>query len=285
MTAARLDRVSKRFGAVRALHDVSLAVEEGEVVALLGPNGAGKSTALAVLFGLRRPDSGSAYLFDADPRRPVSRRELGATPQETAFPATLRVQELVDLVRRHYDRPLPLATIGERFQVGGLFARQFGGLSGGERRRVAVALAFAGRPRLVVLDEPTTGLDQEARRAVWDAIRAHAGEGGTILLTTHHLDEADTLAGRVVLIEAGTIVADGPVGAIKAAAGLTCVRFRRRSGIVVDGAEPDGPFLRLLTGEGGATVERLVQAGVPLVDLEVRPLTLEEALTARREQC
>jgi ABC-2 type transport system ATP-binding protein len=191
------------------------------------------------------------------------------------------VRELVELVRAHFDRPLELGMIFERFALRELAGRQLGGLSGGERRRVAVALAFAGDPRLVVLDEPTTGLDRAARGAVWDAIREHAAAGGTILLTTHHLEEADALAGRVVLIEAGAIMADGTVAEIKAAAGLTAVRFRCAPGVVVAGAECDGDRVRILTGDGGRTVERLVRDGVPLSELEVRPLTLEEALAAR----
>ncbi len=283
MIAARLDEVSKRFGRVQALAGASLAVEEGDVVALLGPNGAGKSTALAVLLGLRRPDAGAASLFGSDPRRPISRRTVGVAPQETAFPATLRVRELIELVRCHYERPLPPAELCRRFQVERLLARQVGGLSGGERRLVAVALAFAGDPRLVVLDEPTTGLDREARRAVWAAVGAHAELGGTILLTTHHLEEADALARRVVLIESGTIVAAGPVEEIKAAAGFTRIRFRALPGLEIEGAERDGQFVRLLTRDAGKAVEALARAGVALVDLEVRPLSLEEALAARRE--
>jgi len=284
MSAAELDGVTKRFGAVTALNSASFTVDEGRVVALLGPNGAGKSTALAVLLGLRRPDSGTARLWGADPRRSKSRLLVGVTPQETAFPATLRVRELVDLVRHHYDRPLPSDTIHERFELGGLAGRQLGGLSGGQRRRLAVALAFAGNPRLVVLDEPTTGLDRIARRAVWEAIRAHAEAGGTTLLTTHQLEEADALASRVVLIEEGSIVADGSVEEIKATAGLTRVTFRAPSGFTVPGAEREGPFLRLFTRDGGEAVQRLVGSGVPLIDLEVRPLTLEEALAANGGQ-
>ena len=188
---------------------------------------------------------------------------------------------MIDLVRAHYPRPLPASLVHERFELGGFVDRQLGGLSGGEKRRVAVALAFAGAPRLVVLDEPTTGLDLGARQAVWSAIRAHVEQGGTILLTTHHLEEAEALARRVALIERGRIAADGTVTEIKAEAGLTRVSFRAASGVTVDGAVRDGPYLRLLARDGGAAVERLVRQGVPLVDLEVRPLTLEEALGAR----
>ena len=207
--AAELDRVTKRFGRATALDDASFSVDEGEIVALLGPNGAGKTTAIAILLGLRRPDAGAARLFGGDPRQPASRRNVGVTPQETTFPATLRVREAIALVRAHYQHSLPAETLYERFELGRLVTRQFGGLSGGERRRVGVALAFAGRPQLVVLDEPTSGLDRDARRAVWSAIRAHARDGGAVLLTTHQLEEADALAERVVLIDEGTIVADG----------------------------------------------------------------------------
>jgi ABC-2 type transport system ATP-binding protein len=282
VSVAELEQVTKRFGTIVALDDVSFDVAPGDVVALLGPNGAGKSTALAVLLGLRCADAGRARLLGDDPRRADSRREVGVTPQETAFPPTLRVQELIDLVRAHYEHPLAVETVLDRFGLAPLATRQLGGLSGGERRRVGVALAFTGAPQLVVLDEPTTGLDVTARHAVWDAIRAHATDGGTILFTTHQLDEADSLASRAILIERGTIIDDGTVADIKAAAGLTRVSFRAPDGYVIDCAERDGAFVRLLTGDAGLAVERLVRAGVPLVDLEVRPLTLEEALAARR---
>jgi ABC-2 type transport system ATP-binding protein len=201
--------------------------------------------------------------------------------QEATFPLTLRVRELIDLVRAHYGEPLPAAVVYERFGLVSLVERQLGGLSGGEKRRVAVALAFAGAPRLAILDEPTTGLDVDSRHAVWRAIRAHVATGGTTLFTTHHLDEAEALAGRIVLIEAGTIVADGTVAEIKGAAGMTRISFRATSGLTVDGAERDGQFVRILAADAGEVVARLVRAGVPLVDLEVRALTLEEALAAR----
>jgi ABC-2 type transport system ATP-binding protein len=279
---AELQAVSKRFGPVEALRSVSLAAHDGEIVAMLGPNGAGKSTAISVLLGLRRPDSGDARIFGANPRRPSARRLLGVTPQETNFPPTLRVRELIDLVRAHYRRPLTDAAIVERFGLERLLARQFGGLSGGERRRVGVALAFAGDPRLVILDEPTTGLDRETRLGVWDAIREHAAGGGTILLTTHYLEEAEALSERVILIEAGSIVADSSLEEIRAAAGLAVVRFRGSPGAHVEGAEPDGRFLRILTPDAGSTVETLIRAGHRLSELEVRPVSLEEALASRQ---
>jgi ABC-2 type transport system ATP-binding protein len=278
VSAGALEHVTKRFGTVTALDDVTLTLCEGDVLALLGPNGAGKSTALALLLGLRRADVGTIRLFGADPRRPNSRRSVGVALQESAYPATLRVREVVDLVRAHYEAPLPSAEVVARFGLNALADRQLGGLSGGERRRVAVALAFAGRARLVVLDEPTAGLDPPARHAVWDAVSAHAATGGTTLLTTHYLEEADALASRVALIDAGRIVADGTVESIKAAAGLTAVTFRAPPDVLIEGAERDGNVVRILTADGGATVSRLVRQSIVLVDLEVRPLTLEESI-------
>jgi ABC-2 type transport system ATP-binding protein len=278
MTVARLEEVTKSFRATRALDRASFTVGEGEVVALLGPNGAGKSTALAVLLGLRRPDSGAAWLFGGDPRQPSSRRFVGVTPQESGFPPTLLVREVVELVRAHFERPLAVTELCERFELGRIAGRQLGGLSVGERRRLGVALAFAGGARLVVLDEPTAGLDHDARAAVWDAVRAQGRAGGSVLLTTHHLGEAEALASRVVLIDRGTVVADSRVAELKGRGGMTVVRLRAVPGVAIEGARADGAFVRLLVSDGGAAVRRLVLDGVPLVDLEVRPLTLEEAL-------
>jgi ABC-2 type transport system ATP-binding protein len=287
MTAvASLEHVTKCFGTRAALADVSFAAPQGEIVALLGPNGAGKTTALSLLVGLRRPDVGNALLFGGDPRDPGPRTRLGVTPQESAFPLTLRVREIVDLVRAHYPQPLPSADLLERFDLAALAERQAGGLSVGERRRLAVGLAFAGAPELIVLDEATAGLDVESRRATWAAIRSYAQEGGTVLLTTHSLEEAEALASRIVVVDAGRVVSAGTVDEIRStAAGVGCVRFR---------AEPipddlDGRVVRngdticVYTGDPLATVRRLVHAGARLERLEVTPLSLEDALRARRD--
>jgi ABC-2 type transport system ATP-binding protein len=190
-------------------------------VALLGPNGAGKTTAVSVLLGQRRPDAGSARLFGRDPTLPATRRPVGATPQQAGFPDNLTVREVVDLVRVHYPDPAPTQQLLGRFGLAELADRRAGGLSGGQQRRLAAALAFAGRPRLVVLDEPTTGLDVEARRRLWETIRAFVAGGGAVLLTTHYVEEAQALATRVVVIAGGTIVAHGSVDDIAAQAGLS----------------------------------------------------------------
>jgi ABC-2 type transport system ATP-binding protein len=207
--AAALRGVTKRFGETVALDRVDMAIEAGDAVALLGPNGAGKSTALAVLLGLRRPDEGRAEIFGVDPRRTRARVAVGVTPQEAGFPPTLHVREIVDLVRAHFPCPVPTEELIERFRLEAIARRQAGGLSGGERRRLSVALAFAGDPAAIFLDEPTAGLDVESRRSVWAEIDRYSADGGTVLLTTHHLEEAERLATRVVLLARGRVVAEG----------------------------------------------------------------------------
>ncbi len=278
--AAELRDVRKSFGRAEALRGVSLGVRPGEIVALLGPNGAGKTTALRILLGLRRPDSGRALLFGSDPARPAARARCGCTPQETSFPATLKVSEIVDLVRAHYAQPAPAGALLDRYGLAGLARRQTGGLSGGERRRLAVALAFAGAPELAILDEPSSGLDVESRRLLWDGVREYAAAGGTVLLTTHYLEEAEALASEVVVISHGVVLARGSVDDIRARAGLTRIRIRASAVPSVPGVlrrEERPEVTTLYARDAGAVVRRLVEAGAALDGLEVAPVTLEEA--------
>jgi ABC-2 type transport system ATP-binding protein len=281
MMLARAVAVSRRYGDHLALDDVSLDIPAGELIGLLGPNGAGKSTLLSLLTGLRTPTRGRVELFGGDPRRAAARRRLGVTPQETGLPASLRVGEVVDFVRAHYPDPLSRDEVLGRFGLTDLVRRQTGGLSGGEKRRVAVALAFAGRPDLVFLDEPTTGLDVEARRSLWAGVREFHAGGGTVVLTSHYLEEIEALARRVVVIGGGRVLADDTVAAVR---GL--VSIRRVSLTVpvplpdlpgVVGTERDGDRTHLLTGDADRLVRDLVARDVPFTDLEVRPTSLEEA--------
>jgi ABC-2 type transport system ATP-binding protein len=281
MILARAVEVTKRYGDTLALDRVSLDIAAGELVGLLGPNGAGKTTLVSLLTGVRRPTSGLVELAGADPSRPASRRRLGVTPQETGLPASLRVGEVIDFVRAHYPDPLPRDDVLDRFGLAGLARRQTGGLSGGEKRRVAVALAFAGRPRIVFLDEPTTGLDVEARRSLWAAIREFHEAGGTVVLTSHYLEEIEALAQRVIVIGAGRVLADDTVPAVRGLVAIhrvsvtTPVPLPPLSGIA--GMDRDGDRTHLLTPDADRLVRDLVAAEVPFTDLEVRPTSLEEA--------
>ncbi|WP_159792482.1 ABC transporter ATP-binding protein [Puerhibacterium puerhi] len=275
--------MTRRFGTVVALDDVSLAVAPGELVGLLGPNGAGKSTLLSLVSGLRRPDGGAVRLLGGDPRDAASRRGLGITPQESGLPATLRVREVVDFVGGHYPDPVPTGELLEQFGLADLARRQTGAMSGGQKRRLAVALAMVGRPRVVLLDEPTTGLDVSGRQALWEAVRAYHAGGGTVLLTSHYLEEVQALAQRVVVIDQGVVRADAPLEQI-----LRQVSLRRvvvhsaqdlsgRPGVVRAERDPGSDRQEVYTPDADALVRDLVLSGVAFSGLEVRGASLEEA--------
>ena len=283
MNVVRLEAVTKRYGDITALAELSLELESGSTVALLGPNGAGKSTLISLVLGLRRPDAGRVILLDGNPHDPRCRAAVGFAPQEVSFPVTLRVREIVQLVARHFPAAAGTDELLDAFGVLDLGRRQAGGLSGGQRRRLAVALAFLGRPRLVVLDEPTAGLDGEGRRAVWRAIAAARGEAAAVLLATHQLDEAEAVASRVLALARGRLLADGTTAEIRARAGGARVVFRPPDADTSARRWPsaerraDGRLV-VRVGDAGRFLEQLVRDGIPLRDVEVAPVTLEEAL-------
>src|ERR1700730_17698511 len=213
---ASLEAVNKNYGEIRALRSVEFRVRAGEVVALLGPNGAGKTTAVKLLLGLLQPNSGRARVFGGNPTNPENRMRTGAMLQVGRVPETLRVREHIDLFSSYYQNPLPAAAVLAAAGLQNLSERKFGDLSGGQRQRVLFALAICGNPDLLFLDEPTAGLDVEARRTLWNHIRAFVARGGGVLLTTHYLQEADALADRVAVIHQGEIIAEGTPSEIKA---------------------------------------------------------------------
>ena len=218
---AQLQRVSKVFGEVQALRNLDFSVRAGELVALLGPNGAGKTTAVKLFLGLMRPTAGTVNVLGGNPVQAEARTRIGAMLQVAKVPETLRVREHIDLFSSYYPRPLPAP---ETLAIAGLQEikdRPFGELSGGQKQRVLFALALCGDPDILFLDEPTVGLDVEARRGLWEQIRKLVARGKTILLTTHYLEEADALADRVAVINRGEIIAEGTPSEIKA---KTCGR-------------------------------------------------------------
>lgn len=285
-----LDRVTRRFGSVTALDDVTLELPQGQLVGMLGPNGAGKSTLLSLVAGLRKPTSGTIRLMGRDPRDPAARIALGTTPQETGLPPTLRVREVIDFVAGHFPNPMSTGEVMDMFGLTDLALRQTGSLSGGQKRRLAVALSIVGRPSVVLLDEPTTGLDIDARRVLWDAVQAYHAGGATVVVTSHYLEEIEALAQRVVVVDRGTILADDDLPAVLARVGSRTVRFRLPEAFVTEDdaesaallahAEWDGAVCSVVTPDADALIRSLVAAQVPFEGLDVRGATLEEAFLA-----
>ena len=282
-SAAELRGAEKSFGGKAALEGLDLVLPRRTFLALLGPNGAGKTTALSLLLGLRQPDRGQALLLGGSPHDEDIRRRIGATPQLSAFPPGLKVREIVAFVAAHYPSPMPETELYGRFGLDELSGRQVGGLSGGEQRRLGVALALLGNPEVVFLDEPSTGLDVEARRLMWDTMRSFHERGGTVLLTTHYLEEAEALAERIAVINRGRLVAEGTRQDITNRVALRRVRFKAA-------AVPDiAPVTRcafeagvvtLYTPDADLLVRRLVEARCAFSELEVLPARLEEAFVS-----
>ncbi|HEY5055953.1 MAG TPA: ABC transporter ATP-binding protein [Acidobacteriaceae bacterium] len=213
---ASLTGITKRYSnGVLALDNLSLDLNRGEIVAVLGPNGAGKSTAVKLLLGLSSPTSGSVRIFGADPRDPAARARTGAMLQIGRAPEMLRVREHIAMFRSYYPNPMPYAEIVQAAGLDGIENRMFGQLSGGQKQRTFFALALAGNPDIIFLDEPTVGLDIEARRGLWAQIRGLAASGKTVLLTTHYLEEADALAHRIIVINRGRVICQGTPAEVK----------------------------------------------------------------------
>lgn len=249
MNAISFSQVSKSYGNVRALDDVSFDIAPGEIVALLGPNGAGKTTAIEIVLGLRHPSSGTASVGGT----------IGATPQNTGFPDVLRVREILAFAAAHYPRARGVGETLATFDLADLANKRVGDLSGGQQRRVAIALAFVGDPDVVVLDEPTTGLDIEARRGVWEQLRAGAGPQRTVLFTTHYLEEAQALATRIIVLAEGCIRFDGTPAAFAATLGKRRVEY----------AGADGRRVSIVCEDTDDYVRALVREAVPFKDLLV----------------
>jgi ABC-2 type transport system ATP-binding protein len=284
---ASLENVNKNYGSVRALHGVDFRVRAGEVVALLGPNGAGKTTAVKLLLGLMQPNSGRARVFGGDPTNPENRMRTGAMLQVGRVPETLRVHEHIDLFSSYYQKPMAKAEVLAAVGLEKLSDRKFGDLSGGQKQRVLFALAICGDPDLLFLDEPTVGLDVEARRMLWDEIRKMVARGKTVLLTTHYLQEADALADRVAVINQGEIIAEGSPTEIKAkTAGkrIRCITslaintLRQIPGVTE--AKEDREAVELHAIEAEPVVRELLARDAQLCGLEVTSAGLEEAFLA-----
>ena len=284
---ASLEAVSKNYEKVRALRNVNFSVRAGEVVALLGPNGAGKTTAVKLLLGLIQPNSGKARVFSGDPTNPQNRLRTGAMLQVGRVPETLRVREHIDLFSSYYTNPLPVEDVLAAAGLEKLRDRKFGDLSGGQRQRTLFALAICGNPDLLFLDEPTVGLDVEARRTLWEEIRRLVDYGKTVLLTTHYLEEADSLADRIAVINQGEIIAEGTPAEIKAQTSgkrIRCITSLGLASILqipgVTDVRQDREAVEIQAKEAEPVVRTLLARDASLSALEITSAGLEEAFLA-----
>jgi ABC-2 type transport system ATP-binding protein len=297
-TVASLARVTKRYAnGVLALDKLSLSLRRGEIVALLGPNGAGKSTAVKLMMGLSAPTAGSVSIFGGDPRRTATRLRTGVMLQIGRAPEMLRVREHINIFRGYYPRPMAYADLTRAAGLEGIEERMFGELSGGQRQRVLFALALAGDPDLIFLDEPTVGLDIEARRGMWAQIRSLAARGKTVLLTTHYLEEADALAHRVIVINNGRVVCEGTPAEVKSLGStsgggsasrslkiIRCATSLQEATLLaiagVTAVDADGMLTTITSTEPEATLRELLAMDQALHSIEVRSPALEDAFLA-----
>jgi ABC-type multidrug transport system ATPase subunit/peptidoglycan/LPS O-acetylase OafA/YrhL len=286
-TVASLRGVHKRYGQTLALDGVDLDVRPGELLALLGPNGAGKSTAIAIWLGLLEPDGGRARLFDGSPLEVGNRRRIGVMMQDVGLTPEMRVRELIDLTSRYYPDPLPVDATLQVTRLTALADRRYSTLSGGQKRQVQFALAICGRPMLLFLDEPSVGLDVEAREAMWQALRSMVAGGCSVVLTTHHLEEAEALASRVAVLAGGRLIASGSVDEIRSTISRTEISCASdlaeddvRGWPEVVAVARDTDRLRITAVAPESVVRRLLNADAGLRHLQVRPAGLADAVTA-----
>jgi ABC-2 type transport system ATP-binding protein len=286
LPAVEFAGVTKHFGTVRALNEASFTVSHGEVVALLGPNGAGKSTVVDILLGLRRADTGTVKVLGHKPGQAVHDREVGAMLQRGGLPVAAKVGEIVDTTRRLYGNVRTTAEILEMAQLSDLAKRRTDQLSGGQAQRVRFAMAISGKPKLLFLDEPTVALDVEARRHFWTSVRSLSDEGTTIVFATHYLEEADQQADRVIMMNRGRVLVEGPPSQIKAMATVRSIRFTDpdadrgflSSLAGVAEVEIHGGDVLLRSRDADRTVAELYSKYEFVKDIEVAGADLEDAL-------
>jgi ABC-2 type transport system ATP-binding protein len=283
--AVRVDGVTRRFGAVLALDNLSLSVDQGETIALLGPNGAGKTTAISMLLGLSAPDSGRIEIFGSAPGTATAHANVGAMLQDGGMMPGVLVIELLTMVRSLYPAPLALEEAITIAQLGGLEKRRVDRLSGGQSQRLRLAMALIGDPRLLILDEPTAAMDVETRRGFWRAMEEFTARGRTILFSTHYIEEADVAADRIVMLARGRVVADGTPQAIKASVGLRVIRFSITEGSVAGlealpgavSATAHGGRVELRCSDSDSALRALLATHPDAHDIEVAGIALEDA--------
>ena len=287
--AVELNTLAKSFrtadGPIHAVRGVDLSIAPGETVALLGPNGAGKSTTIDLLLGLAIPDTGAAMVFGRHPADAVAAGAVGAMLQTGGLIPDLSVRELVTMAASLYAAPMEVSDVLRLTGIDDIARQRTNRLSGGQTQRVRAAVALVGDPELLVLDEPTVGMDVEARRAFWQTMRTYAADGRTILFATHYLDEADAYADRAVLMARGRVVADGPTTVIKAMVGSRTIRatlptadravLNGLPGVVA--VDRHGAAVILSCSNSDAAIRALLDVYPEAGDIEIAGAGLEQA--------
>jgi ABC-2 type transport system ATP-binding protein len=281
---AALEGVTKNFGTHAALRGLDLQVNPGEVLSLLGPNGAGKTTAISILLGLLKADSGTVRLMGRSPRDLQARRQIGVMMQDVSLMRDMRVRELIRWASSYYPGPMSVDEALSISKTAALADRSYGKLSGGQKRLVQFAVAICGRPRLLFLDEPTVGLDVEARQVMWNTLRALVQGGVAIVLTTHYIEEAEFLSDRVAVLVGGRIIAQGSVQEIRKYVGVKHIRCATEVDAVEIDAWPEvvkisqnGAGVEIVTRDAESVARRLLIADARLAELEIRRAGLAEA--------
>jgi ABC-type multidrug transport system ATPase subunit/peptidoglycan/LPS O-acetylase OafA/YrhL len=288
---AQLIGARKSYGKSHALDGVAIDVRRGELLALLGPNGAGKSTAISLWLGLLQADDGQVRLMGRSPLEVESRREIGVMMQEVALEPLLSVRELVELAASYYPRPLSVQETLELTGTTGLAGQRYAKLSAGQKRQAQFAMAVVGRPKLLFLDEPSVGLDVQAREHMWRAIRRLITGGCSVVLTTHYLEEAEALADRVVVLAKGRVIASGSVAEIRGIVSrtqITCTGALTAQDVrlwpgVLD-ATQDAHRLMITAVDAESVVRRLLASDASVRQLEVRQADLADAFTELTKQ-
>lgn len=283
-TSLETRSLTHKFGEKIALDNLDLSVSATGVTALLGANGAGKTTLINCALGLCRPSSGTLSLFGKAPGLLATKRLIGVMLQDADLPDLLTTREHINLFSAYYSNPLSLDELAQRCDLGGFLNSRYKELSGGQKRRVQFALAILGRPKMVFLDEPTTGLDIDARKVVWNTINELSDTGTAVLLTTHYLEEADTLADHTIVMSNGRIIANDTTDNIRAAASGAVIRCETKTELStieqlpnVRSIEVTGRFIEVLSSNASKTLSSLLKIDPELKNLTVSKASLEDA--------
>jgi ABC-2 type transport system ATP-binding protein len=295
--AIRLAGLTKKFGSLTAVNNVDLEIHPGEVVALLGPNGAGKSTTIDLLLGLARPTDGTAELFGEDPRKAIVTGRVGAMLQGGALLPATTVRESVALVHALHKHPISVDEAMARAGVTDLAKQRISTLSGGQMQRARFAVAVVSNPDLLILDEPTAAMDVAARHSFWESMREFTGQGKTVVFATHYLDEADTFADRIVIMNAGRIIEDGTPSEVKSVVSGRTLSFTLNLPVAAALREPQGTSdlgklpgvtaveirgsrVSLTTQDSDAALRALLASCPTAIDIEIVSHNMDDAFMA-----